>query len=213
VATFRGRSTWTLAGMESSFLVLWYALLVAPPVAGATYYAATRWCPAFYRRIATICVVYALMVAAALLFHLRLSPRALEVSCLAAAYFALCFLVMLCFRIRRLGLRIIGTVVAAVPVAIGYALGTVGGFLLALMVDDWTRAPQHVERISPGLECRVATWGSAVGDDGYTVHLLRIWRLAPFIEREVATIVVDETDPQGGPSQASCSDAAKLYSS
>lgn len=133
-----------------------------------------------------------------------------NVACISFAYLAYCFLAASCWKIRLLALRIPALIVAAVPIGVGYVLGTVGVLGLAFVVGDYSRPSKPATQMTNVLMCRVTVWGMAASDSGYTVHLYKHWLGLPFVEREVFSIVVNETSALG-PQSASCPDALAAY--
>ncbi|HXC40041.1 MAG TPA: hypothetical protein VN667_13965 [Burkholderiales bacterium] len=71
--------------------------------------------------------------------------------------------------------------------------------------EDYSRAPKLVVQNSDGLICRVTEWGMAASDSGYTVKLYKRWPMLPFLERELYSVVVNETNLTSLPRSASCS--------
>ena len=61
------------------------------------------------------------------------------------------------------------------------------------------------------LTCRVAMWGMAFTESGYTVSLYKNWPYVPLIQKEVARSVINETEPGSNPSPATCNDIYAEY--
>ncbi|MFG6486381.1 hypothetical protein ACG04R_06845 [Roseateles sp. BYS78W] len=194
----------------SSLSIAWIGILFAPPVAIGTFFITSRHRPAAMRRLSMTCVLLMALVAAAACLDVSFTSVTANTVCWSAAYFSYCFLAISAWRLRRLAVRIPVLMVAALPVAVGYLLGTVGMLGLMFILDDYTRPPMQTTDIAHGLECRVTSWGMAASDSGYTVHIYRHWALIPLLEREVARIVINQSNPQAGLQSASCDDALKL---
>ncbi|CAM3980544.1 hypothetical protein ROSA5918_17415 [Roseateles saccharophilus] len=124
----------------------------------------------------------------------------------SAAYLAYCFLAICTWSFKWLPLRVLALAVTAIPVAAGYVLGTVGMLGLMFIVGDYANPPIQTTNTAADLECRTTGWGMVATDSGYTVHLYKHWPAFPLIEREVARVVVNETNPGAGPTSASCDD-------
>jgi hypothetical protein len=126
---------------------------------------------------------------------------------LSAAYVAYCFVAISAWALRSRPLRILTLVATAIPVVAGYALGMVGALALIFIVGDYAEPPIQTASMADNLECRITGWGMATTDSGYIVHLYKHWPAMPLLEREVARIVVNETNPVDDTASASCDDA------
>ncbi|TPM92174.1 hypothetical protein [Mesorhizobium sp. B2-1-3A] len=126
-------------------------------------------------------------------------------ACICVAYLAYCFLAASCLGIPLKALRIGGLFVTAMPILIGYFLGTVGRLALGWTVVQSSEPPRQM---SAGVVCSITYWGSAASDSGYVVNLFKIWGWAPFLQREVFSASVDQTVDQP---EMSCTDAWGTY--
>jgi hypothetical protein len=186
---------------DAAFDFIRGASLLIPPLAIGAYLAIGRWLIRWQRFSLLGCVAVAAITL--LLFALRISFTVVvaNVCAIMVAYFAYCYIAVACWRITRPLFRGVAVAIAAIPIAIGYFLGTIGVLALALMVGDHVRPPEHIEQLQQGLTCRITTWGW-IPMSGQTVHLVRSWVHLPYIEREVARIVVVDGS---GDTAASCS--------
>lgn len=195
--------------LNPTFSIAWFCLLGAPPVAIATFFAIRRCWPNAVTRTLIVCSLLLGVVVGFAFLGVSSISTATNTICLAVAYFSYCFLAISTWRLRPRILRIPALVVAALPIAVGYMLGTVGILALMFIVGDYTRPPFQATEMAPDLQCRVTSWGMAASDTGYTVHLYKRWPAMPFLEREIGHIVINETHPLPGLESASCDDALK----
>jgi hypothetical protein len=188
-------------------------LLIAPLIAvGVFAIVQSRWTSAG-RRAMFVCILTIVFVAAAATAGLSFKKVLVNVALFAVAYGAYCFLVVCCWRVRLLPLRILVLLCGLIPVGLGYVTSTIGLLGLMFIVGDYSRVPHEVNQIEAGLECRITLWGMAAGASGYTVHLYRSWDWLPFIERSVVSIPVVQVGYVGQPNDANCADAVAQYRS
>jgi hypothetical protein len=154
------------------------------------------------------CVAVLGILVASTIIGLGFTLRAANVLCWTLGYWLYCFLAASCLLIPSKIARIVALVVAAIPILIGYVLDTVGVLGLGFILEDYSRAPDHTEQMGAGLICRITEWGMAVGASGYTVDLYRALPV-PFLERNVASITVTQTDSSA--KDVNCADALALY--
>jgi len=130
-----------------------------------------------------------------------------------AGYFAYCLLASACWLIPSIVVRILALVIAAIPIVFGYILSTVGVLGLMFIVADYTRPPDSVEQMAPGLTCRVTGWGAVGASSGYAVNLYQTWSAVPFLERRVHGHSVIQDGYSGTrPADVSCSSIWAEYS-
>ncbi len=187
--------------------VVWFALMLGPPLAIIAFYLLSRWQPNMLVRTATVAAIVVILIALFFIVGLTFNSRGNDVALLAIAYVAYCFLAVSLWRIRHIFLRIVAIVVAFVPIGLGYFLGTAGLLGLVFIVGDLTREPEKSEQMADGLTCRVMWWGSAGTNSGYTVGLYQSWHSLP-VERRVSAILVDQTNGDPG---VTCAGALKQY--
>lgn len=125
-------------------------------------------------------------------------------------FVAYCVLVARCWRTGWKPLRFVVRTIALVPICVGYFLSTVGVLGLGFIVGDMTSPPFRTERMPGGLLCSVTSWGYAFSSSGYRVQLHRRWDAVPFVQREVASVSIDETD-EAEPQTASCESVFASY--
>ncbi len=104
------------------------------------------------------------------------------------------------FRIRPIALRIIAVTVLGGPIVLGYAAGTAGWFVVALIsIDLGSSAELNTQS---GLVCRAKPFGNATTEEnGYFAHLIRP---IVFLERDVYKArFVDPITPEEACSRAS----------
>lgn len=195
--------------LNPSFSIALFCLWGAPPMAITAFFTVRRHWPGAVTRISIACALLIATVVVCCWFGVSLVSTTANAICLAATYVAYCFLAISAWRLRQLILRVLTLLVAALPIAVGYVLASVGMLGLMFIVGDYTRPPLQNTEMTTDLECRVTSWGMAASDTGYTVHLYQHWRALPFLEREVAHIVINETNPLPGLANASCDDALK----
>ena len=190
------------------FPIAWMSVLAAPPVMLALFWSLRRGAPGLVRALGVASVAFLGMLIGSTIIGLGFTLLAANVLCWTLGYWAYCFLAASCLLIPSEIARIAALVVTAIPILIGYVLGTVGALGLAFILGDVTETPYHTEQMGPGLTCRMTKWGMAASDSGYTVELYKAGPL-PFLERKVASINVTQTDPSS--KEASCADALALY--
>jgi hypothetical protein len=164
--------------------------------------------PGLIRRSDVACVAVLGILIASTMIGVGFTVRAANVLGWTLGYWSYCFLAASCLLIPSKVARIAALVIAAIPMLMGYVLGTVGVLGLAFILGDYTREPDHTEQIGPGLTCRITEWGMAVGPSGYIVDLYRVLPV-PFLKRNVASIRVTDTDPSSR--AANCSDVLAVY--
>jgi hypothetical protein len=196
----------------TAFGLMWATVLGAPPF-GFAVFLGIRWAwpraqlPATVAALATLCFAFG-----AALLRLSFTDVLANFVCVAVLYFAYCFVAASCLQIPFRAVRYLALVAAALPICVGYGLGTIGVLGLGWIVMDYAEPPYHTEPMAPYLICRITEWGMAVGGSGYTVHLYRVWPAVPFIERQVVTLVVAQAGYVGEPpADKTCADALDAY--
>lgn len=200
------------ASSVAALYIAWGSLLGAPVLAIATFTAFRKASPGKQFAIAAGSALTIIVISGVAAFGISFTESTVNFLCVAAAYFSYCYLVVSCWYIRIKAIRILAVLVLAIPIVIGYLLGTIGGLALGWIVMDFTAPPTHIERLKEGLICRVTPWGSAVSASGYTVRLYQQWDVLPFLERRLNSIEIDETSEQSERSSASCQDVFAAYS-
>jgi hypothetical protein len=188
-------------------------LLLGPPIAFGIFLGIRRWWPRAQfpaTVIATALLIFAFAVDA---LKLNFTSTLANIVLLAVGYCAYYVLAASSLQIKTRLVRYLVLFVAALPIAAGYVLATIGGLGLAFIIGDYTAAPNHVEEMRPHLTCEITRWGSAVSASGYTVKLYQSWPSLSFIRREVAALPVTESGTIGGePDQdKTCTDALNTY--
>ena len=166
------------------FEVLFYGtlavLLGAPPIA----YLLLRVCPkSWASRIAISAGSF--LVAVILLAVAKVSFRgqAADAAALALAYFGLCFLFVLSFRVKTALARLAAVVILGSPIALGYLMAT-GGFLALIFVIGDLQ-PVHTEDAG-GLSCRVTLYGNATTSEGG--YVASLYERMFFLERQTFSL-------------------------
>jgi hypothetical protein len=197
---------------EAAFFLMWATVLCAPPFAFATFLA-IRWSRPPAQLPVTVAAISILLFAFGVaLVRLSFTNVLANFVCVAVLYFTYCFFAASCLQIRFRAVRYLALIASALPICVGYVLGTIGALGLGFIVMDYARAPEHTEQMEPNLICRITEWGSAVSASGYTVHLYRVWPAVPFIEREVVALTVIQAGYLGEPpADKTCPDALNAY--
>jgi hypothetical protein len=190
----------------AAFLVIWAAVLGAPPIAFLAVPGIRRaWPrahgPIIIAAIAILCVAIGLSVS-----RLSFTNVWVHVVLAAICYLVYCFLAASCWQISRTAVRYIVGIVTTLPIGFGYLLGTIGVLGLGWIVSDYVSPPHHVEQMAPGLTCETTEWGTVLSG-GYKVHLYQRWSAFPFLEREVVIWTVDDASGV----VKTCSDALSAY--
>lgn len=190
--------------MNAPETLAWILLLAAPAAALALRALIDR-LPARHRRPTARFLSIALgavltVVFLANLAGIRFVPLVANIWTLAVAYFAYCFLA---FGIGRLPLpgmvRSSALVVAALPIAFGYFLGSVGALGLLFMAGSYAN-PSKETQLAANLVCTGIEGGGPSG--GYALHVHREWPLLPVLHRQVR--VITAKNEYEGPAQ--CAD-------
>jgi hypothetical protein len=190
------RSASPLAAMDeqATFDLIWYSILFIPALAVCAFIATRRWLPQLRIRFVLGCGVLVVSLSLLIAFRVSFASTTFNLYAIAAAYLAYCYVAVSFWRIRRPLIRIITLGIAAIPVVVGYALGTVGEMALGFAVGDYTRPPEYTELVQPGVTCRITTWGW-IPSSGLTVHLYKTWAHIPFLEKEITRRVINDADP------------------
>jgi len=157
------------------------------------------------------CVVVAVVFIATVL-RIRTFSHAADYVCVGAAVAA--YTVAIIAAAWGIRPRLAGLAAAAVVVTPLVALVACfvplrfGWFVVQFILLDSTSPPERTEELSPTLSCRVYGWGWAGSDEGYTVYVYRHPPFFPLVQREVAQVIVDESDPNAKPRSASCASVA-----
>lgn len=190
-------------------LTLWAIGIVTPPLALLAVIVLGRTSPSWRRPAATAGATSLAVVAIAIFAKVNFTVPAANVAALFIIYAVYCFLACASLWLRRPLVKFPLVALASLPILGTYFALTVGSLALMFTYGDMMSPPEQVQKMDPGLTCRTTLWGSAISDDGYTVHLYQTPAWAPFLQRELRTIVVDETDPGGGTASADCEDTIK----
>jgi hypothetical protein len=187
------------------------AILVGAPVLAMIAFVLLRrkW-PAVQLKVMICCAASLLIVICCVWLRLSFIKPLGNFICVGLAYLAYCYLVFSCWRLPKI-LRLIAVIILSVPIVVGYIGGTIGSLGLMFIVGESYEQPLQIVKYDAGLICRIVPWGAAMSDEGYTVHLYQHWAAISFLEREVQEIVIDQSDPEGGPTSASCNDALASY--
>jgi hypothetical protein len=197
--------------MSPEFLIVWYSLLSAPILAFGFYFAIRHRCPSFHKPIALISAFLFLLLGSSVALNVSFVESLVNFVCFAITYFAFCYLVASCGSIPSKFFRILAKLIFSIPIGIGYLLGTWGLFGLMFIVGEESESPKYTEKLEAGLSCNVTRWGAAFGDSGYKVNLYENLSLAPFLQRLLVTVSVNEADERASPRSASCSEVFETY--
>ena len=191
-------------------LVTWAGILLAPLVAITFFVLVRKKWPQYMKMTIESCVAFLLVILCLSVHGISFRILIANIMCVIMAYGAFCFLMASCWCIRLKFLKFTTTIVMLIPILLVYALTTVGALGFMFIMADYVQLPAE-KIMEPGLVCRKTVWGGAWGDSGYNVQLFKHWSVLPFIEGEVAKIVVNQSHPQGGPEDATCDDAMQQY--
>jgi hypothetical protein len=179
--------------------LVWVLLLAAPPATLALYLVMGRLFPPSLKAAAWVAGAILLMVAGAWLTRIRFVSIPANIWALAIAYGAYAFLAISLIRLPwSRWVRIVSVVLAALPIAYGYFVGTVGVLVLWIVANDYVQRPLETVQIAPGIICTKTSWG---GFDmgGYRLHIYQRWSATPFVWREIRTMPVDPINAHSGP--------------
>lgn len=176
--------------MEPLMLV-WTLLLGAPIAALLLQALARRLTPRAYVATVAASALFLGAVIAAGLAGIRFVPVLANIWILAMAYAAYAFLV---FSIGRLPwpamARYSALVVAALPIAHGYFMGSIGLLALMFVAGEYVDPPRQTLRLSQNTTC-VLTEGGGL-DTAYTLRLHHEWPLTPWLHRQTDAALVGE---------------------
>lgn len=173
-------------------LILVWLLLLAAPIAALLLQTLARRLPqrAYVVTVVASAVFLGAIVAAAMA-GIRFVPVLANIWMLATAYAAYAFLV---FSIGRLPwpamARYSALVVASLPIAHGYFMGSVGLLALMFVAGEYVDPPRQTFRLSQNTTC-VLTEGGGL-DTAYTLRLHHEWPQAPWLHRQIDTAMVGE---------------------
>jgi len=142
---------WYYAGMTdlAAYLLTAIGLFAAPLLAFGAYAAIqSRWSPR-QSTIAAVCALALVLILGAAALGFSFKDVRPNFAAFLIAYAAYCFLAVSCLRIPSLLLRIPALILAAMPIAIGYVLCTIGSLGLMFIVGDYTNPPKQIERLRP----------------------------------------------------------------
>jgi hypothetical protein len=194
----------------SEIYLTWIGMLAGPSLAFGTYAIMQRIRPSATRPAAVISAAILVVALGAVASSFGFRDVSCNLAFLLIAYVAYSFLAACCLRIPFLSIRILGFVIAAIPIGVGYVMCTIGLLEFVFILGDYTRPPRHIQKMRADLTCRVYSWGYAFSGSGHTVHLYKSWVWLPFLERSVVAISVNETADDDGP-HATCADALEKY--
>lgn len=190
--------------MDAQLKLIW-VLLLAAPIAALALQALIDRLPARHEEVTARLLSITLGGFLALVFlanlaGIRFVPLMANIWTLVAAYFAYCFLA---FGVGRLPLRGMvrssAMIVAALPIAFGYFMSSVGLLALFFMVGSYAN-PSKETRLATNLVCTRIEGGGPSG--GYALHVHREWPLLPLLHRQVRVIAAK--NEYEGPAQ--CAD-------
>jgi hypothetical protein len=187
---------------QAAYLVTAIGLFSAPLLAFGTFASIqSRWSSS-QSTIAAICAAVLVFILGAAALGFSFKDVLSNFAAFMVAYAAYCFLAVSCLRIPSLFLRIPAFILAAIPVAFGYMLCTIGVFGLMFMVGDYTNPPRRIEQLRPDLTCRVTLWGASFTASGYTVHLYKSWAgflssRGPWLRCPLIKLTFPKVRPQG----------------
>jgi len=175
---------------------IWGGLIIAPPVAFLISTVLRLWRPNLVRKFVYGCVIYIGIVVIFLLYGISFSDQRISAGSLATVYLAYCCLVVSSLKISRLAVRIPVAVVGITSIALGYMLASVGALGLAFIIGD--TIPVFNQQVSPGITCRVTTYGTVfTSRGGQIAHLEQSIPYLPFLEREVYELRFEDSTGEG----------------
>ena len=161
--------------------------------------------------IAAACAALIGLVIGCVILRLSFTFMPANVVTAVAAYTCYCLLAAMIWRMPYRFILRLAAVPALLPIGFTYFISTVGLLGFLFFVGDFIEPPRSTTNMAPGLACQRRFWGSAISDSGYTMKLYRSWPLVPWLEREVASISVNESNDRAEPHSADCSDLMAVY--
>lgn len=187
--------------------------MVMPLIALGTFIAIRSLRPRAIMPIATASVAAIITALVFTKLNITFTATPANIIFFSIAYLAYCFLAAACWQIRLLPIRIFVLIVAAVPIGVGYMIGTLGFFSIPWFLVDGYRQPTKTVQMTKDLTCSVSRWadGMPAKDFGYRVQLYKQWSVLPFFEREVSSIDVNENESESVSPRVSCTDVLTAY--
>jgi hypothetical protein len=191
---------------------IWRTVLIAPLLAFLVFFAIRKIRTRIQLSVSLLLILLLCLSLLLFLFDLRFTNAWGSIYWLASGYFVYCLLVALTLQLKFKVLRYFVFTVAALPICLGYILGTSKAGMLGLffIVGDMV-SPGSTEQVGPDLVCEITLWGVA-GSSGYDVDLYQLWPRVPFMRRRVVRLSVDEGYVGGqAPVDKTCADALSAY--
>ena len=180
--------------MEAAVYLIWLGILLAP-LAGVAAFRAIRTRSSALKKMGIVVSVGMICcIAIATKVGINFVSVISNVWSLLIAYAAYCFLAASCWQFERRIIRYPLGILTSLPIIFGYFTGTVGALGLLFIAGDYTSPPLETRTIDSRLLCTKTRWGSAISDEGYTIHIYQSWRYLPFLHREIARQSFDETE-------------------
>lgn len=181
--------------------LIWILLLSAPAAALVAHLLINSLPPLFQRRVAkTLAVLSAALLIVVLLAAvagIRFVPILANIWMLAAAYFGYSFLVLAIERLpsRRM-IRLTALVFAALPIAYGYFMSSVGLLALTFTAGLYVDPPLQTVRLNANTICVMTNSGWL--DSGHFLRVHHEWPLLPLLHRQTQVIPLNIERPSAG---------------
>lgn len=188
--------------------LMWVTVLGAPPFAFITFFAILKMPARVLLRFSFLLISFFLVSWILAYFGFRFTDPLIGIFWLAGSYFVYCLLVVSTLQIKFKPLRYLVLIVAALPIFLGYVLGTVGLLGLFFIMGDMARSPDQTKNMDVGLVCELTLTGIA-GSSYYSVDLYESWPRISFIRRRVAHLSVAAKDVSS--EGETCTDALKAF--
>jgi hypothetical protein len=192
----------------SAATLIWFTVLIAPPLAFVVFFTIQKTRTGIQLSVSLLLIPSLLISLIMFIFGFRFTNPLISIFWLAGSYFLYCLLAASTLQIKFKPLRYLVLIVAALPICLGYILGTVGLLGLFFIVGDMVRPPDQTEEMETSLVCELTLTGFA-GSSDYSVDLYESWPRIPFIRRRLAHLSVDPGDVSSA--DETCADALKTF--
>jgi hypothetical protein len=112
------------------------------------------------------------------------------------SYFIYSYLALSSFQIKNKFVRFIAVIILHFPILLGYITSTIGVLALVFIIGDEMSPPVEIKWFPANLRCEVKNWGMAASDSGRNITLYQSWSIIPFLEKQIDSIVINETNPK-----------------
>ena len=164
--------------------------------------------PASALRVALACLALLLGLAGCIVLRISFSRPGANVAAILVAVGVYHLLAAMAWAVRSVWLRLLALSVGYAPIVLAWMVflsyRMVIVFVSVFLLGEYMAPPQEKAQLPSGLFCLRMGGGAAFTDEGYTVHSYAHPFHVPVLKREVLSVTVNESEPDGGPDQASC---------